>query len=91
MRPRLLAKVFAVHLLVGHVNPVRQRGHQREYPNCRDYLCRRPYGHPGLERVDDDEKPIDRDRRQRQRGRVNASALRVRHNMTEYFAEHPVT
>lgn len=90
LRPRLLAKILAVHLLVGHVNPVRQGGHQREYPYGGYDLRRRPYGHPGLERVDDDEESIDGNRRQRQRGRVHASALRVRHDVAKYLAEHPM-
>lgn len=91
LRPRLLAKVFAAYLLVAHVNPVRQRGHQREYPYGGDYLRRGQYGHPGLERVDDHEEPIDGDGRERQRGRVHARALRVRHDVTEHLAEHPMS
>lgn len=90
LRPRLLAKILAVHLLVGHVNPVRQSGHQREYPYGSDNLRRRPYGHPGLERVDDDEESIDSNRCQRQRGRVHAGALRVRHDVAKYLAKHPM-
>lgn len=91
LRPRLFAKVFAKYLLVGHVDAVRQRGHQREYPYGGDYLRRGPYGHPGLERVDDDEEPVDGDGRERQRGRVDAGALGVRHDVTEYLTEHPMT
>lgn len=90
LRPRLLAKVFAVHLLVGHVNAVRECGDQREYPYGRDYLRRGPYGHPGLERIDDDEEPVDGDGRERQRGRVHACTLGVRHDVTEYLAKHPM-
>lgn len=90
LRPCLLAKILAVYLLVAHVNPVRQGGHQREYPYGSDDLRRRPYGHPGLERVDDDEESIDGNRRQRQRGRVHAGALRVWHDVAKYLAEHPM-
>lgn len=57
--PRLLAKVFTVHFFVGHVNAVRQSGHQRKYPNSRDDLGRRPYGHSWLERIDNDKEPVD--------------------------------
>jgi len=90
LRPRFLAIVLAVYLLVGHVDAVRQRRHQREYPYGGDDLRGRPYGHPGLKRVDDDEEPVDGDRCERQRGRVHAGALGVRHDVTEYLAEHPM-
>lgn len=90
LRPRFFAKIFAVHLLVGHVNPVRQCGYQREYPYGGNYLRRRQYSHSRLERVDDDKETVYGDRSQRQRGRVNASALGVRHNMAEYLAKHPM-
>jgi len=90
LRPRLLAKIFPVHFLVGHVNTVWQCGYQREYPYGGDYLRRSPYGHPRLKRVDDDEEPIDGDRRQRQRGSVHASALGVWNYVTEYLTKHPM-
>lgn len=90
LRPRLFAKVFTINLLVGHVYTIRQCGHQREYPYGGDYLCRGPYGHPRLERVDDDEKPVDGDGRQCQRRRVDAGALGVWYDVTEYLTEHPM-
>lgn len=90
LRPRLLTEIFAVHLLVGHVNAIRQCGHQREYPYGGDYLRRSPNGHPGLKWINDDEEPIDGDGRQCQRGRVHAGALRVWNYVTEYLAKHPM-
>lgn len=90
LRPRFLAKVFSGYLFVGHIDAVRQCGYQREYPNRSDNLCCGPYGHPRLERINNDEKPVDRDRRQRQRGRVHAGTLSVWYDVTEYLAEHPV-
>jgi len=53
-------------------------------------LCRGPYGHPWLERIDDDEEPIDGDRRQRQRGSVHAGALGIWNYMAEYLTKHPM-
>jgi hypothetical protein len=44
-----------------------------------------------LKRVDDDEEPVDGNRRQRQRGRVYACTLGVWHDMTEYLTKHPMT
>lgn len=90
LRPGLLAKIFAVHLLVGHVNAVRQRGHQREYPYGGDDLRCCPYGHSGLERIDDDEESVDGNRRQCQRRRIHACTLGVRYNVTENLPEHPM-
>jgi len=53
-------------------------------------LRRGPDGHSRLERVNDDEEPIDGDRRQRQRGSVHAGALGVWNYVAEYFTKHPV-
>lgn len=91
LRPRFLAIVFSTYLLVGHIYPVRQCGYQRKYPYGGDYLRRCPYGHPGLERIDDDKESIDSDRRQCQSGRVHTGTLSVRHNVAEYFTKHPMT
>jgi len=53
-------------------------------------LRRGPYGHPRLKRVDDDEEPIDGDRRQRQRGRVHAGTLGIWNYVAEYLTKHPM-
>jgi len=53
-------------------------------------LCCGPYGHPWLERVDDDEESIDGDGRQCQRGSVHAGALGVRNYVAKYLTKHPM-
>jgi len=53
-------------------------------------LRRGPYGHPRLKWIDDDEEPIDGDRRQRQSGGVHAGALGIWNYVAEYFTKHPM-
>jgi len=53
-------------------------------------LRRGPNGHPRLKRVDDDEEPIDGNRRQRQRRRVHTGALGIWNYVAEYLTKHPM-
>jgi len=53
-------------------------------------LRRGPYSHPRLKRVDDDEEPIDGDRRQRQSGCVHAGTLGIWNYVAEYLSKHPM-
>lgn len=53
-------------------------------------MCRGPYGHPWLERIDDDEEPIDGDRSQRQRRSVHAGTLGIWNYVAEYLTKHPM-